>query len=191
MKTISRVARALPLLAALALSACGGSDNNQIALTGTITGLTGSGLVLINGSNVLSIPAGSTSFVFSSRINTGTIYAIGVYNQPTDQTCLVNNATGTAGSGDVTTIQVNCVPKNMLGGSVSGLTASGLVLANGSDTVAVAANSTSFTFPNKVGQGLSYGVTVLTQPAGKTCSVANGVGTMGTTDIGNVQVSCI
>ena len=34
-----------------------------------------------------------------------------------------------------------------IGGAISGLSATGLVLANGSDTVSPAANATSFVFP--------------------------------------------
>jgi hypothetical protein len=88
-------------------------------------------------------------------------------------------------------VQVTCVQNNSLGGSISGLTAAGLVLANGSDTVSPAANATTFTFPTRVGDGSAYGVTVLAQPAGLTCSVINGAAIMGAADVTSVQVNCI
>jgi hypothetical protein len=45
--------------------------------------------------------------------------------------------------------------------------------------------------PTKIGDGFAYGVTVLTQPAGLTCTVQNGVGKMGTTNVSNVAVNCV
>jgi len=65
-----------------------------------------------------------------------------------------------------------------VGGSVSGLTTTGLVLANGADTVGVPANATSFTLPTSVTTGTAYAVTVKTQPTHLTCAVNNGSGTM-------------
>ena len=59
-----------------------------------------------------------------------------------------------------------------IGGTVSGLTASGLVLQNnGGDNLTVAANATSFTFPTKVAANGAYAVTVMTQPTNETCTV--------------------
>jgi sugar lactone lactonase YvrE len=78
-----------------------------------------------------------------------------------------------------------------LGGTISGLASNGLVLANGSDTLNVAANASNFTVPAPVAYGGSYAVTVQSQPTGLTCSVASGSGTMGTADVGNVAVSCV
>ena len=56
---------------------------------------------------------------------------------------------------------------------------SGLVLANGSDTLAVSAGATSFTLPKAVAFGSSFNVTVQTQPIGQTCAVTAGSGTLG------------
>ena len=77
-----------------------------------------------------------------------------------------------------------------LGGSISGLTAAGLVLASGGvsvQTVAPAANASSFVFANPVTG--PYAVTVQTQPAGLQCTVANGTGTVAA-DVNDVVVSC-
>ena len=76
-----------------------------------------------------------------------------------------------------------------IGGTVSGLTGSGLVLQNtGSSDLSVSASGV-FTFAGTVASGSSYGVTVLAQPAGQVCSVANGSGTA-TADVTSVTVSC-
>ena len=78
-----------------------------------------------------------------------------------------------------------------VGGSVNGLTAAGLMLANGSDTVSVPANTTSFTLPSLLATGTSYAVTVKTQPSQMICSVSMGSGTMGGSAVTNVAVNCL
>jgi hypothetical protein len=79
-----------------------------------------------------------------------------------------------------------------VGGSVTGLTTGGLVLANGGgDTVSVAANAATFTLPALVATGAAYAVTVKTQPTQVVCSVSKGSGTMGTSAVTNVAVSCV
>jgi 6-phosphogluconolactonase len=77
-----------------------------------------------------------------------------------------------------------------VGGTVTGLRVSGLVLQdNGGDNLTFSSNGT-FTFTSGIDQGGAYSVTVLTQPSGQTCSVHNGSGTIGTADISNVIVTC-
>ena len=77
-----------------------------------------------------------------------------------------------------------------LGGTISGLTSPGLVLANGATVLAVAANATSFMLPGTVAAGSSYNVSVQTQPSGLSCTVGNGTGTMPSANVANVAVSC-
>jgi 6-phosphogluconolactonase (cycloisomerase 2 family) len=62
-------------------------------------------------------------------------------------------------------------------GSVIGLSAAGLVLEDGTESLAVPSNASSFTFPTKLVQGTAYAVSVMTQPVGETCAVTNGSGT--------------
>jgi 6-phosphogluconolactonase len=77
-----------------------------------------------------------------------------------------------------------------VGGTVTGLTGTGLVLQlNGGNNLGFSSGGT-FTFSSGIDQGGSYSVTVLTQPSGQTCSVHNGSGTIGTADISNVVVNC-
>ena len=77
-----------------------------------------------------------------------------------------------------------------IGGSMSGLTASGLVLTDGTETVSPAAGSTSYVFPTALASGSAYAVTVQTQPSSELCEVVSGVGQVGTADVTNVAVSC-
>src|ERR1044071_8629781 len=65
-----------------------------------------------------------------------------------------------------------------IGGNVSGLVGSGLVLQNsGAGDLAVAADG-PFTFASRVATGTAYNVAVLTQPTSpsQTCTVARGSG---------------
>src|SRR6186713_776591 len=72
-------------------------------------------------------------------------------------------------------------PAYSVGGAVSGLAGSGLVLSlNGGADLPVGTNG-SFTFSGTVTSGSAYAVTVKTQPASpsQTCAVTSGSGTMG------------
>jgi hypothetical protein len=80
-----------------------------------------------------------------------------------------------------------------LGGTISGLTGTGLVLQeNGGNNLAVALGSTTFSFQNAIALGTNYRVTVLADPTApplQVCSVLNGTGTVGTT-VSNMSVVC-
>ena len=164
------------------------------SIGGAVSGLTGSGLVLQdNGGDNLSVAAGATSFTFATKIASGSAYAVTVKMQPSSpaQTCTVTNGTGTA-SANVTSVAVVCTTTTYsVGGTVSGLSGTGLVLQdNGGDNLAVSANG-SFTFPTKVASGGAYAVTVHTQPSSpaQTCAVTNGSGTA-TANVTNATVAC-
>jgi uncharacterized repeat protein (TIGR03803 family) len=158
---------------------------------GTITGLSVSGLVLANGSDTLSVAANATSFTMPTAVAYTSTYSVTVQTQPANATCTVSSGSGTMGTSAVTTVAVNCAQSAYtVGGAISGLTANGLVLVNGSDTLDVLANAATFTMPTAVAQGASYDVTVQTNPAALNCAVSNGSGIMANTDVANVSVSC-
>ncbi len=187
---------------ALWFSACGGGSSGgstpppaptTYTIGGMVTGLSGSGLVLQdNGGDNLTVTA-SGSFTFATAITSGGAYAVTVLTQPSSptQTCTVTSGTGTA-TANVTSVQVACAaPTFTIGGTVSGLLGTGLVLQdNGGNNLSVTANG-SFTFTTALASGTAYKVTVLTQPSGptQTCTVTNGTGTA-TANVTNVQVAC-
>ena len=181
---------ACALLASLA--ACGGSSNTtSVNLGGNVSGLTEVGLILGNGVSSVALAANVSAFTFPSRVLIGSAYQVVVLALPPTLICTVINGSGGAvNNSDVNNVQVTCVPRNSLGGTITGLTAPNLRLANGSDTVSPTAGAQSFTFPGKIGQGFSYGVTVVDQPTGQTCNVPNPSGIMGTTNITSLQVIC-
>jgi hypothetical protein len=168
---------------------------NTYSIGGSVTGLTGSGLVLQdNAGNDLAVAAGSSTFTFSTAIASGANYQVTIKTRPTapTQTCSVTAATGTVVSSNVTNVVVTCTTTTYtVGGSITGLTSSGLVLENNAaDDLTVAATSTSFTFATAIASGASYSVSVKTQPAGLTCAVTSASGTVSAAPITNVAVAC-
>jgi hypothetical protein len=159
---------------------------------GSISGLIDSGLVLRNnGADDLAVTAGATSFQFATPVAYGGSYNATVQQQPTSQTCVVTNGSGTNVSSNVTNIALSCSTNvYTVGGTVSGLSGSVTLQNNGADDMVLNASG-PFTFSTPVADGATYNVTVLTQPAGQTCSVTNGSGTMGGSNVTNVGVSCV
>ena len=82
-------------------------------------------------------------------------------------------------------------PTYTVGGSVTGLGNTPVVLQNnnGAETLSISTNTT-YTFTTALTQGITYNITVLTQPTGYRCSVSNGTGTVGSQNIINIDVSC-
>jgi uncharacterized repeat protein (TIGR03803 family) len=161
-------------------------------LGGTITGLTASGLALANGTDVLHVSSGATTFTMPTKVAYTSSYALVIQTQPSPATCSIANGSGTMGAGNVTNVKVTCtVVTYTVGGTISGLTATGLVLLNnGGDATTISANATQFTMTTGVAQGNPYAITVKTQPGGETCNVANGTGTVGAGNVTSVAVSC-
>jgi N-acetylneuraminic acid mutarotase len=77
-----------------------------------------------------------------------------------------------------------------IGGSISGLSAGAVVLANGTSTVTISAGATTWVFPSGFPANGSYAVTVLTQPAGELCDIGNGSGATLTGNLDTVTVAC-
>jgi len=158
---------------------------------GTVSGLSGTGLVLENnGGDNLAI-SGNGSFTFSTAVTGGSTYNVTILTQPSNpaQTCAVSKGSGTVNA-NVTSVQVSCASFT-IGGTVSGLSGTGLVLENnGGDNLAISGNG-SFTFSTAVTGGSTYNVTILTQPSNpaQTCAVSKGSGTVNA-DVMSVQVSC-
>ena len=117
-------------------SACACGDSGSITPTpplytvgGTVTGLTGSGLILQ--SSGVSLPIDSReAFTFGTPLLSGTAYAVGVETQPTNPTqiCTTTNGSGTVAAANVTNVLVTCEAGYTVGGTVSGLVGSGLVI---------------------------------------------------------------
>jgi 6-phosphogluconolactonase (cycloisomerase 2 family) len=162
-------------------------------VSGTVSGLTGSGLVVqTNGSN--NVPVASNGTYTLATLASGSNYTITVMTQPTgpSQTCTVANDAGMVTASNVTNVAITCTTNSYtVGGSVSGLTGSGLVLqTNGANNLPVSAPG-SYVFAT-LPSGAAYTVTVLTQPTSplQHCTVANGTGTVAMFNVTNVTVTC-
>lgn len=77
-----------------------------------------------------------------------------------------------------------------VGGNVTSLTGTGLVLSlNGTEDLPIGAFG-PFAFATKVATGAQYSVTVKSMPPAQACTVMSGTGTMGTANVTNVAVAC-
>ena len=78
-----------------------------------------------------------------------------------------------------------------VGGTVTGLQGSGLVLRNVVDDIP--ASNGSFAFPAGLVSGSDYAVTVRAQPVDpdQTCTVSNGNGVIADTDVTDIAVDCV
>lgn len=177
---------------ALTLAACGGKE--QFTIKGTIVGLTNAGMTLTSNGQTISPAANATTFAFPNTIEYGETYKVEIKTDPRHQNCdFFSRSSGTAGQTAGIDIAIRCFQNAYtVGGTVRGLDVDGLVLANGTSggTLAVPKNAVSFVFVTPVDDGATYGITVLTQPAGRVCQVNNGVGTMGEAAVSNVEVVC-
>jgi len=162
---------------------------NTFTVGGAVSGLSGTLVLQNNGANNLSV-AVNGPFVFSTALQTGSGYSISVLTQPSGQTCSVANATGTVSGANVANVSVSCVVNTFtVGGTVSGLSGSLVLQNNGANDLAIAADGT-FVFSAALPTGSAYSVTVLTQPAGQSCTVVNSTGTMSGANVASVNVSC-
>jgi 6-phosphogluconolactonase (cycloisomerase 2 family) len=168
---------------------------NSYSVSGSVSGLTGAGLVVqTNGANNIPV-AGAGTYTFAT-LPSGSPYAVTVLTQPSNpsQTCTVGNGTGNVISADVTNVMISCATNlYTIGGTVSGLNGTALMLQdNGGDNLTVAADG-SFTFNAKIASNQPYAVTVGTQPSdpAQLCRVTHGTGTATTANVTTVTISCL
>jgi hypothetical protein len=188
----------LSAMALITVVGCGSGTSTPpppatYTIGGTVTGLTGTGLVLQdNSGNNLTVSANATSFTFSTAVTSGGTYSVTVLTQPVGQSCTVTTGSGTA-TANVTDVSVACIQAYTIGGSIFGLSGTGLVLQdNGGNNLTVSATATgyAFTFDGSIPSGgAPYSVTVLSDPASQACTVANPIGTA-TASVTNVDISC-
>jgi len=199
------------MLASLALTACGGSGNGgynnpppgggsggtptTYSIGGSVSGLSGTGLVLQNnGGDNLAVNSNG-AFTFATKVNSGAAYAVTVATPPSGQTCAVASGSGTA-TANVTNVAVTCTSTTAtvtVGGTVSGLAGTGLVLQdNNGDDLPVASNG-SFVFATAIGSTATYSITVKAQPTAPVqgCTVSNGSGTAAGANVTSVTITCL
>ncbi|MFM1885468.1 MAG: hypothetical protein RL026_625 [Pseudomonadota bacterium] len=193
-------ALALALGAALSLAGCGGggedastggSDGGTSGTTytvgGSITGLSGTIALQLNGGTALSVNANG-SFAFTNTVASGTTYQVTIQTQPTGQTCIVGNSAGSA-LANVTNVTVTCaVDKYTVAGTLSGLSGTVVLRNNSADDLTLTQDG-PFQFATGVTSFNAYNVTVQTQPTGQTCWVENGFD-YASAPVTGVRVTC-
>lgn len=76
-----------------------------------------------------------------------------------------------------------------VGGTVTGLTGTGLTLENNGEALPITMNG-PFTFPTPVAEGAGYAVSITSDPGGQQCTLSNGSGTIQGAPVTNVAVAC-
>lgn len=160
------------LFATLSSCGSGGSSGSQAGYTvgGTVSGLTGTGLVLQNNAgNNLTI-TGNGPFSFTAALANGANYTVTILSYPgaPTQTCTVSNGMGTIAAAAVTNVAVNCVvakvPRFAYVANLSDNTVSAYTVDAGTGAL------------NAVGTPVATGLTPLSlavDPAGRFAYVAN------------------
>jgi hypothetical protein len=185
---------AATLASALALSGCGGSSG-QLLLGGTIAGITKESIVLQNNGAHDTTVTASGEFYFNDLIGIDEQYNVTVKpgSQPSNvDKCTVYNGTGRSAF-NVQSVQIICeLKQHAITATIAGLDgAQGLVVVNGTVKFPIAGNAANPVDLGSIGEDAPYGFTVLTQPAGRFCSIVNGSGTMGKNPVSNVAINCV
>ena len=208
------------LTLAAGLAGCGGGSSSH-TVGGTVTGLSYGPLVLVtNGMEISLSPktegvAADIAYTFPNQLDYGDLYDVNlkqigtdpttgapIYQQPPHQICEpVSGTKDSAGRLSTINAVINCgLVTNTVGGTITGLNADNLVLINGSSggTIEVKKNAatppvypSTFSFATPVTYGQTYGVTVLTQPTGQTCTVDKGTDVMRDNPVVNIAVTCV
>jgi hypothetical protein len=172
-----------------------GGGGGPFIISGTIISLTGTGLILQNnGADTITIKGTGQSVAFAFPTAVTGKYSVTVVQNPSNpaQTCGVTNGSGTA-SANVINVVVACGTVVTIGGTVTGLSGTGLTLQdNGGDTITITGSgNVPFQFPTPLPTGSTYTVTILKQPVlpKQTCMLSNATGTANGV-INNVQILC-
>jgi len=167
-------------------------------VSGTVSGLQGTGLVLQdNGGDDLKISgSGNVNFTFATALLANANYAVTIKTQPTNpsQTCVVSNGTGTI-IGSVNNVQITCPQlKFPVGGTVVGLvvgTGDILELQNNAGDNLFVTGDVDFTFPTQFTFGTTYNVNLFLPPTSQVqgCNIFNATAVV-TGIVSNVIVDC-
>ena len=165
---------------------------NLFTVSGTVSGLAGSGLVLQNnGEDDLAI-ASDGSFTFAGSLTNGSNFNVEVLDYPIEplQSCSLANATGTIDGADVTDVAVECETGFTVGGTVTGLKLPGLVLDLNGGSMLLFDVDNDYAFPRPLPDGAEYQVTVELAPNAHDCQTANATGTIAGADVVDADVAC-
>jgi len=163
---------------------------------GTVSGFNEIGDLVLqnNAGDDLTITANG-DFVFPTTLIKSDQYAVSVLTQPSNpnQICSITNASGTIAKENIDNISITCAAQQYtVGGTVTDLTGSDLVLQNNSgDNLTINANG-AFTFATPIDDLSAFTVSVLTPPnsPAQPCRVSNNQGTIAGANATDVAITC-
>lgn len=158
---------------------------------GSITGLTGDLVLIIDDSYTMNVSAGATSYTSSMGFPAGHYHNVRVLTNPAGQICSVENGYYRYLSADITDTNIICSPGPYeIGGYVDGLTGAGLSLVlNNTEELSVP-SAGAFAFNTTFRDNMLYQVEVASQPVGQYCTVTNGYTSVSGASVDNVFVNC-
>ncbi len=179
------------------------TEQQKLLASDTGVGHFGRSVALNGDTAIVGADRAGAAYVYARDTNTGTwtenqkmraSVVAGGYglSMSISGNALVIGAHETAGKG-AAFIYTSAVPTYTVGGNVTGLAGSGLVLQNnGGDDLDIAADG-SFVFATALDDLSLYAVTVLTQPTSpnQTCTVSNGSGAIAAANVTDVVVTCV
>ena len=159
------------------LAGCGASTITE-TIGGTVINLSGGPIVLQDNLADNLTVASSGKFTFAKPIDIGSIYSVSVLTQPTGQVCSVLNSIGyvSQASGNVNSVVVYCVSSitstDAVYGTVQGLKGTLALTNSGVESLSVTSSGTlqTFAFTKALQINSNYQVSIVTQPAGQTCT---------------------
>lgn len=165
-------------------------------LGGTVQGLKGTGLVLLNSATHERLTVSGPTFRFQRLVPPGVPFSVSVVSEPADpaQFCQVLGGSGVMPNYDLLDVSVSCAdrPVYRVRPRVVGLKGRGLVLSlNGSELLPVAEDG-DYTFQTPLLPGAAFAVAVHKAPAlpDQSCEVIAGDGTMGDEDWIDTHIIC-
>jgi len=163
------------------------------AVSGTISGLSGTTTLRLNGDSFLEVSSNGPFGPFPDEVRDNESYSVSVFIRPPNQTCTVENGSGIIDGADITDISVVCEDNPFMfsvSGTITGLDGTVVLQLNGADDLTVTSNGPWGPFASLVPTDSPYEVTVLTHPDSQVCLVENCCGVIWNFDIMDVLVTC-
>lgn len=162
---------------------------------GQLTGLeSGSISISLNDSETLTLN-NDQSFTFSTEFDALGSYLVAITENTSSKECSITNESGTIQVSDINNVTINCVdeiasPTYTVGGQLTGLDSGSVsVRLNNAETLVLSSDQT-FTFTTALETSDAYSVEIDSNTSGQTCSIDAATGTIQSTSISNVAVSC-
>ena len=167
-------------------------------VSGTVSGLSGEGLILeLNDETQIQVAVDGSFGFIESPLEPGAPFEVAIHTQPTSpsQQCVVSGGMGTIEDANVETVEVVCTSNTFrVGGLLSGLAGEGLKLALNATWEVSPQENGDLTFHDAyLEDGSGYDVTVIQEPEGpnQTCTVENGQGVISGSDVTTLDIRCV